>query len=59
MNEPEELRKIERDADALAAKMAADMLKHRWTRFIFGPVRKMMKWVSAQSRRQRREDGWL
>lgn len=58
MNEPEELRKSERDCQRLSADIAALMLRHPGSRWALHPVRSFVKWIERKIDEDLKEDGW-
>lgn len=58
MNEPEEYRKIEKDAQAMSAQFAADMVRHPRARWFLRPFHRLMKWVSRQADEALKDEGW-
>lgn len=58
MTAPEEYRKIEKDAQSLSAKFAADMIRYPRARWFLRPFHRMLKWVQRQVDAALKEDGW-
>lgn len=58
MNEPEEMRQIEKRAQALSAEIAASMLRYRRARWILHPIYRLAKWVERTIDENLKEDGW-
>ena len=58
MNEPEEYRKIEKDAQSLSAKFAAEMLRHPRARWFLKPFYRLLKWVERQTDDALKDEGW-
>lgn len=58
MNEPEEYRKIEKDARELSTKISELMILKPRSRWILGPIRRAVKWVEYQCDEALKEDGW-
>lgn len=58
MNDPEEARKTERDADKLLADMAELMLRHPSTRIVLRPLRRIVLWGKTQIDQWLKEEGW-
>lgn len=57
-NEPEEYRKIEKDAQELSAKFANDMMRNPRWRWFLRPFRNVLKWVERKADEALKEDGW-
>ena len=58
MNEPEEMRQVERDAQKLKAELAADMLRRPSSRWAIRPIYKLMSWVERKAAEWLRAEGW-
>ena len=58
MNEPEEIRQVERDARKVSAELAEVMLRHPGSRWILGPIRRAVKWCERKANEWLKEEGW-
>lgn len=57
-HEPEEWRKTEKEAQALSARIAADMIRWPRARWILRPLYRLAKWTERQADEALKEDGW-
>lgn len=57
-NEPEEYRKLEREAQQMKAQVAADMMRRPRHRWILRPLHRLFGWVAKQIDAQLKEGGW-
>jgi hypothetical protein len=58
MNEPEELRRVEMDAQKASAEVAADMIRRPKSRWLLRPFYKFFKWAERKADEALKEDGW-
>jgi hypothetical protein len=57
-NEPEEWRKVERDAQQAAAEVASDMMRRPGARWLLRPLYRFFKWIERHADAALKEDGW-
>ena len=58
MNEPEEWRKTESDAQKAAAEVAANMMRKPKSRWLLRPLYRVFKWVERKCDEALRDEGW-
>lgn len=58
MNEPEEWRKTERDAQKAAAEVAADMMRKPHARWLLRPLYRFFKWIERKCDEALKDEGW-
>lgn len=58
MNDAEQARENEREAQKMSAQVAADMLKRPRSRWILRPLYRFAKWIEAKSDQWLKSEGW-